>query len=382
MTERLLRLDLRSNRSRRFKHERLKAHLVDEMVSGRLQAGEALPSESQLAEALGITKVTIRRVMASLENDGLIRRVQGKGNFVKEDARRKLKRGLDIFALIVPDTRTMFYPSLLHGFENAAGDIRHQTVVCGTDNDLARQGDIILQLLRQGVGGVAIVPVSQPTTPAYQVLELQDRGIPVVFCHRRPEGLATPLLSIPFQDVGRMVGKMFVDRGHRRLAYFVAHQAPSTLAYEEALRAAMQAAGGELYTEWMCLGTSAFVLSEEQLLAGLRRVFARPNPPTGIFTPSDSWAEMMYLLLPRLGLRVPDDVSLLGFGGAWRDGALMQRLSAVVVDEVATGRLAVSLLSEMRSGKRAINDSTEIVLDLALNEGETMAAAPCAPDNN
>ena len=103
-------------------------------------------------------------------------------------------------------------------------------------------------------------------------------------------------------------------------------------------------------------------------------MFSKPNPPTAIFTTFDSLAEMVYLMLPRLGLRVPEDVSLLGFGGASRDGAFLRRLTSVVVDEVATGRLAVSLLHEMRSGNRPIDDSTEIVLDLALSEGETLAA--------
>jgi GntR family transcriptional regulator, arabinose operon transcriptional repressor len=76
--------------------------------------------------------------------------------------------------------------------------------------------------------------------------------------------------------------------------------------------------------------------------------------------------------LPRLGLRVPEDVSLLGFGGAWREGALMQKLASVVVDEIALGQQAASLLHEMRRGDRPIDDSTEIIMDVILSEGETL----------
>ena len=85
---------------------------------------------------------------------------------------------------------------------------------------------------------------------------------------------------------------------------------------------------------------------------------------------------MIYLLLPRLGFRVPEDVSLIGFGGAWREGALARRLTSVVVDEIATGRQAVELLHEMRCGDRPIDDNEEIVLQLGLSQGETLAAPP------
>jgi GntR family transcriptional regulator, arabinose operon transcriptional repressor len=114
------------------------------------------------------------------------------------------------------------------------------------------------------------------------------------------------------------------------------------------------------------------VLQEESLFAALQRTFARPDPPTAIFTSFDSVSEMIYLLLPRLGLRVPEDVSLVGEGGAYRQGAIIRRLTSVVIDEVATGRKAVDLLHEMRCGERAIDDNEEFVLDVSLSEGETL----------
>ncbi len=115
------------------------------------------------------------------------------------------------------------------------------------------------------------------------------------------------------------------------------------------------------------------MLNEEELLAALERVFSAPEPPTAIHATFDSMAEMLVLLLPRLGLRVPEDVSLLGFGGAWREGALTRRLSSVVVDEVATGRQAAFLLHEMRCGLRPLDDNTEFVMEASLYEGETLA---------
>lgn len=374
MSERLLSLDLKNDRSGEAKYERLKKHFVDEMISGRLKPGQALPCERSLVESLGVARMTIRQAMASLESDGLIRRVQGKGTFIEADVRRKLQRGQDIFALVVPGTRGGFWPSLLHGFEVAAGDINHQAIICSTNNDVERQGNIVLQLVDKDVGGVMMVPTSPSATPAFHVRQLQKNRIPVVFGHRRVEGITAPLLAIPFHDVGRMAGRVLAEQGHRRAVFFSSRPSPSGKAYEEGFREVMLAQGGDVSVESVYVDIP--VLQEEPLLAALQQVFAKPDRPTAIFASFDSLAEMIYVLLPRLGLRVPEDVSLIGFGGAWREGVLTQRLTSVVIDEVATGQKAISLLHEMRLGSRSIEDNEEIVLKLDLSQGQTLGPPP------
>jgi len=193
-----------------------------------------------------------------------------------------------------------------------------------------------------------------------------------VFCHRRVEGIAAPLLAIPFREVGRFAGKILMEHGHRRVAFFVTRPSPTVQAYEEGLQEALRTGGSDIPIQIVHVAESMTSLSEEAVWTALQQTFANPDPPTAIWTSFDSLAEVIYLLLPQLGLRVPEDVSLLGFGGAFREGALTRRLTSVVVDEIATGRQAASLLHEMRRGERAIDDNTEIVMELSLSEGETL----------
>lgn len=369
--------DLDLQHANRSKHEQLRDHFVQELLAGRLKPGQALPSERHMMETLGVARTTVRQAMAALENDGLIRRVQGKGTFIDTDARRKLERGQDIFALVVPETRGGFYPSLLHGFETTAAGISHQTIICTTNNNVDRQADIVLQLLDKEIGGVAIVPASLPPTPAHQVRQLQKHGIPLVFCHRRVEGTRAPLLALPFREMGRLAGKSLAEHGHRHVAFFSSHRAPSTDEYAAGLADSLQAAGSDVPPEIAYVG-HLISLDEQAVQAALERVFAQEHRPTAVFATFDSLAEMIYLLLPRLGLRVPEDVSLVGVGGAWRDGAITRRLTSVVIDEIDVGRQAVTLLHEMRRGDRPLDDNTEIPLKPGLSEGKTVAAADLA----
>lgn len=367
-------LDLRVASSGRAKHERLRDHFVNELIAGRLKPGQAIPSEAHLVESLGVARMTIRQAMGSLESEGLIRRVQGKGTFIEDDAQLKLRRGQDIFALVVPETRGGYYPSLLHGFEAAAGDIHYQTLICGTNDDVGQQGNVILQLLDKKVGGVAINPSSLWTTPAFQVRQIQERGIPVVFCHRRVEGISAPLLAIPFYEAGRLAGKVLAERGHQRAMFFSYQPSAATQAMEEGFREGLRARGGDVSVYVVYTGGDSISATEEMVWKGLQGAFAGSDPPTAIYTTFDPLAEMTYLLMPELGLRVPQDVSLVGFGGNWREGALARRLTSVVVDEVATGQKAVSLLHEMRHGERPIDDNEEFVLQLSLSDGKTLDA--------
>jgi DNA-binding LacI/PurR family transcriptional regulator len=175
-----------------------------------------------------------------------------------------------------------------------------------------------------------------------------------------------------------LAGKALVEHGHRRLAFITTEMSATAQAYSDGMREALQAGGVEVPLEVLYVAERPIQQREESCFAALQMTFSGPDRPTGIFASFDSLAEMIYMLLPRLGLRVPNDVSLIGEGGIWREGVITRRLTSVVVDEIATGRKAVDLLSEMRRGDRAIDDNTEIVLELGLSDGETLATPASA----
>ena len=362
----LLTLDLHRD-SAHPKHEQLRQYFLNEMLAGRLKPGHAIPTEQHLVETLGVARTTVRQAMASLESDGLIRRTRGKGTFVESDAGRKLKRGHDIFALVVPETGIGFYPSLLRGFEKGASDIHHQAMICSTGNNVERQGNLILQLLDHEVGGVALNPTTVSPTPPFQVRQLQNHGIPVVFCHRRVEGVAAPLLAIPFHEVGRLAGAVLAEHGHRRAVYFTSRRSPDHIVRDvsRGLHEGIQPDHGES-------GDGNVMFQEDVDVAALQHVFARPDGPTAIFASFDSLAEWIWLLLLRAGFRVPEDVSLMGFGGTWRESSIARQLTSVVVDEAAIGQKAVALLSQMRRGERDMLDDQEHVFSLDVYHGETL----------
>ncbi|WP_437229013.1 GntR family transcriptional regulator [Planctomicrobium sp. SH661] len=355
------------------KYERLREYVIAQIQSGQFQAGSALPSENRLAEVLQIARSTVRQAMSALERDGLVRRVHGKGTFVHEQARGRLHRGQDLFALIVPETEFGFYPSLQKCFEEAAADLHNQVIVCNTGNQIESQGNSILQLIDMRVAGVAIVPTTAPLTPAYHVRQLQERGIPVVCCSRPVEGVQVPLLGIPFEEVGRRAGKLISSQGHRHAAYIsMSH----TQYVELNKRGFIQGMGpdSQVYAHHVTSTSPSPAIHEAELITVVDRMLAGPNPPTAFFVSFDSLAELVYLILGRRGLRVPEDISIVSFGGSRRTGALANQLTAVTLDELRLGREAVDLLSRMRLGELPIDLMETRDMSLGISPGRTLQA--------
>jgi len=366
------------------KHAQIRTYFSEQLASGKLRPGDPLPPEVKLASMLGVARSTVRQAMARLEQEGLIRRIRGKGTFIQKKSPKRDLSKQDLFALVLPETEGGFYPALQRSFEEAAAESHSQIVVCCSDNSVDKQGNLILQLLDKSVGGVAIVPVSTAPTPTYQVRQLQHHGIPVVFCHRSVEGAVAPLLAIPYNEVGRRAGEAIIEQGHRRAAFFASHMTPITKQYEEGLRTAMEAAGGEVPSWCVHYSNTApldFAAMEPNFAQALERMLATEDRPTAIFASFDSLAEMIYLLLERMNLRVPGDISLVGFGGTTRRTPLIRLLTSVTIDEIREGREAAEWIDQMRRGEVPIHTEALREMTVGLSDGRTLGPPPGRRDS-
>lgn len=359
----------------RTKYERIGEHLKRQIREGQLPPGTALPSEQQLASLFDSARSTVRQAMGLLEQEGLVSRVQGKGTFVHEQARQRLSCGLDILALVIPEVLSGFYPSLQHSFEESASYSQNQMLVCCTRNNVDKQGNVILQLIDNQVGGVAIVPASTPPTPGYQIRQLQKAGIPVVLCHRAVEGITAPLLGLPFREIGRLAGDALVKQGHRRCAFFAPHRTKTTDLYLDGFQSALADVGCELDDHHSYFGAAGVIDMQEldaEIASTLQRMLDQPGRPTAIFTSFDSMAERIYLHLTKMGLRMPEDISLIGVGDQVRHSVLQQQIASVTVNETQLGYRAAELLNQMRSGELAIETTLTEVMPVEVYQGTTL----------
>jgi DNA-binding LacI/PurR family transcriptional regulator len=363
------------------KTERLRSHLMREIASGSLNPGDALVAERDLARIMRMSRSTVRQTLEAMEREGIIHRVQGKGTFVAERPDSETAARSASVAIVVLDVASNYYLSLLSGFEDACTQAGHPTVVCNSGNSVDRQANHLMRLLAHRVSGIVLNPSSVALTPPYQVNLAQNANVPVVLLHRSIPDVRAPLLEMPAEEIGEKAAKMLLNAGHKNMAYFDSYRDDLSARRELSFRRVLEETGLELPEHNIVYGESSTwfegssVDEYDRLLEQvLPKLLSQRNPPTAIFAGFDPNAEHIYLAAQRLGIRIPDDLSLLSFGGARREGAILKRLTAITIDEVAAGKKAVELLQEMRVGRRPIRDAETIHLPLSVVPGETLGS--------
>ena len=132
-----------------------------------------------------------------------------------------------------------------------------------------------------------MVPVAGQRTPPYQIRQLQQRGIPIVFCHRSVDDINAPKQLIPFYDIGRKAGEALIRQGHRRVAVFYYNIKKDGLPQPmvDGLRDSISVGGGQLPDEFcssLPFGSTEIDKHEDEISSVLARICRRPDRPTAI----------------------------------------------------------------------------------------------------
>jgi DNA-binding LacI/PurR family transcriptional regulator len=179
--------------------------------------------------------------------------------------------------------------------------------------------------------------------------------------------------------VGQIAGEAFVNLGHRRILYFANYQYRHSKGYEHGLRRFLEANGLNLPASMVYYGPGDSEPEEVRDVKKdkmLHEFLTRKDRPTAIFCNDDTAAERVYWVAHELGMKVPEELSIIGFGDLRRDSVSKKKLTSVTVNEYELGVKAATLLCEMRNGKRAINDNEVFFIDLKLVPGTTLGPAP------
>ena len=368
-----------------LKYEQLKRTLLDQLSSGRLKPGDVLPPEVELAQQMGVARNTVRQAMRDLELQHLVRRVRGKGTIICEptmSSTEETRTGNELFGLVLPEIRTGMYQSLQAGVNSSMSGVGANMIVCDSGQVLYQQIDVLLQLVHRGVSGLALVPISTAQTPVHHLAFLRQNRMPLVFCHRRVEGIRAPLVGFSAFEIGSVTGKELARLGHRRVGMIFSHFSDSWQDRIRGVRTAMAEVGGAVPDEFVYFDTTVRADPlppglEDRLTAQLKKMLAHPDPPTAIVASADCLAGITCLALQKLGVAVPGDMSVMGFGDCWnRNVILPVKLKSVTVDEWRLGQIAFETLRQIQQGRRALDDNEDIWMPLELSDGESVGPPP------
>jgi DNA-binding LacI/PurR family transcriptional regulator len=245
--------------------------------------------------------------------------------------------------LLVPEFGNPVFAALAEAMEMYAAEQGLATILCNTHGSAPRELDYVRMLLERNVDGMAFIAgeVTDDRGAHTHYRQLLQRGARIVFVNGFSEELEVTYVGVDERAAGRMGTEHLIRLGHERLGFVAgsAHAFPTrekTIGQHDALRAAGLPEAAVANSDFSVAGGRAAL---RELVHG-----RDGDRPTGVICSSDLMAIGAMQEAVALGLRVPEDVSIVGFDGIDAATWTQPPLTTVEqpIDEIA--RTAVAAL--------------------------------------
>lgn len=278
--------------------------VLDRIQSGEFQPGSAIPTERELGEDYGVSRITVIKALDMLEHDGYIIRQQGRGTFVADPAERAGSTNAQIAAPTLAFVSfAMDYPyisSILVGVAGVAAQQGYPLHVFGAVKSSQEETAAINDAIHRGVQGLIVNPWREYRNAAL-FAELQGRGFPLVMVDRYYTEIASDCVTYENEQAGYALTSALIGQGHKRIAVIPSQEQRTTSVHQRlnGYRRALEA-NGLAYDEdliWSDL-PGTFVsnrgrLSRTPATDELLRHHVKTDKPTGLLAVNIDVAELL-----------------------------------------------------------------------------------------
>ncbi|WP_420110653.1 LacI family DNA-binding transcriptional regulator [Pseudactinotalea sp.] len=254
----------------------------------------------------------------------------------------------EVLALVVPGITNSLVSELIRGVEDEASSAGY-TVLLGRAEDIQPGNPMVDRLLGEGrVDGMILQPVGDMATS--DIEHVFRFAVPTVTIHREVDGVSS--VAVPDAAGTAMATRHLAQQGHGRIGLIGGPRQSQTAARRESgFRDAMAAEGLDVHEEWVL--REGYI--DKDGARGLQRMMSLDVTPTAVVAANVHAAVGVLAEARRLGLSVPNDLSVMSVHDSWSAEHTWPPLSSVRLPLYEMGRAAVvSLLAEV--GGRAAGD--------------------------
>lgn len=286
---------------------------------------------------------------------------------------RGLKTGkTNVIGFIVPDITNAFYPEVIRSVEDTACKAGYSVLLCDSNEDPECEADHINTLLARRVDGILLACCAGST--AYTTTARSDA--PIVFLDRLPPTTMARTVSSDNVEAGKMATQYLIDLGHENIAMLAGHLGLSPHRDRlEGFRKAMQESHLPIRDEYLIVGD----VQIEDGLNACRRLLQLTPPPSAIMVSNNKLLLGVLQGLDEFKIRVPDQISILGFDDYIWNKYFNPSLTAVAQDTFEMGKRACEFLLQIIQHKEANSAAAYIRLPTELRVRNSTAPPPQMP---
>jgi LacI family transcriptional regulator len=301
----------------------------------------------EVAAEAGVSFGTVSRVInndvhVKPETRKRVLDTMGRLNFVVNRQARSLAGGKsNIIGVLVPDLGTGYIGEITHGIDNELADNGYDLMLFTTHRTAAKEAIYVANLAQDTVDGLLVV---LPRNPVDYTGTLTERKFPFVLIDHQGTGEDCPAVGATNWQGAYNAADYLIKLGHERIGFItgwldLGAAVDRLEGYKTALRTHHIPVDPELIYE----GT----FNQLDGYTGANSFLELENPPTVIFASNDVMAMAVMDAVRERGLRVPEDISILGFDDIPQASLVRPALTTVRQPLEQMGRVATQMLMEI-----------------------------------
>ena len=296
--------------------------------------------------------------------------VEELGYYPNTQARALVSGRSRIFGLIVSEITNPFFPEIVQEFEDVAVQNNYEVLLTSTVHDSRRMALSVRRMIERRVEGVAVVTFGMEEA---LLDDLKSRNVPLVFVDVGPSLPRFSNIRIDYLHGIRQAVQHVAALRHRRIAFI---SGPLTLrsaiARKRAFTQSMQEIGMATEPEYLIEGNHTM----EGGITAMKCLLSLPKRPTAVLCSNDMTAVGAMRESYDQGVRVPADLSVIGFDDIRLAQFVTPPLTTVRMSQTEIARLAFNALLAEVQRKTPLPEGSEYSLTTALVLRESTAMAP------
>jgi LacI family transcriptional regulator len=286
--------------------------------------------------------------------------IEELGYYPNRQARALVSGRSHVFGLIVSEITNPFFPEIVQTFESMAVEQHYEILLTSTIHDPKRMELAVRRMIEGRVDGVAILTFGMED---YLLEHLRFRNLPLVFIDIGPKAPRVSNIRVEYADGIRQAVQHLAALRHERIGFITGPlRLRSAVVRRDAFEASMREIGLRVRPEYVVEGDHRLEGGKK----GLKKLFELRERPSAVLCSNDMTAIGVMREAFELGIKVPQDLSVVGFDDIRMAEFLTPPLTTVQMSQSELARLAFeALLKEVRR-ETPVPEGTEYVLKTRL----------------
>ncbi|MCM8785077.1 MAG: GntR family transcriptional regulator [Candidatus Omnitrophica bacterium] len=329
----------------------LKEILKEQIKKGKLKIDSPIPSEFQLMEEYGVSRITVVKAINELVSEGFLYRIQGKGTFVKSKS-GKIKEE-EIVGLIMQTEGHLWGTLTKKIIQGLNGRYLCIPIDFKYKENLKEELKNIHYFIEKNPAYLIIYGIS--VFPFELLSNYKGKIIFTISYEWKKEIENASYILHDYYYGGKIAVEYLLSKGFKKIVFLTYPVSPDQIEQAKIIKGGIDALKEKNLPE------ENFIIFTEEDRKKIKELLKKEKKPIGIFSEGDFRAKIIYDISKEMGLKIPDDISIIGYYNTPWCEILSPKLTSIYIKEEKIAELVVGKILNPESLPDKIIIKPEII---------------------